>query len=57
MIELYKESYCENCPHFEAEVEKFVIDNITERKHNTNIYCENRFRCMELIGYLSLQNK
>lgn len=57
MIKLFKESYCENRPHFEPEVEKFTTDTIKERINTTNIYCENRHICMELIGYLSSQNK
>ena len=57
MIILLKESYCENCPHFEPEVEKFTADTIKGRITTTNIYCENRHICMELIGYLSSQNK
>ena len=58
MIKLEVEKYCENCPEFEADVDKTSyisssMQSIHESFCNTVITCEHRERCRVIMDYLS----
>lgn len=57
MIKLDVRDYCQECPDFEADVNRNVItgpfDELIEC--NTVIQCENRIRCESIIKYLMEQ--
>lgn len=57
MIRLNVESYCQNCPDFEANVEKFNISSPFISKHQTIIKCEHAARCAEIKRYLEKEDK
>lgn len=49
MIELKVEKYCENCPHFEADVDRIDICEPGEWvKHDTLVRCASREKCEEI---------
>ena len=60
MIDLKVESYCSQCPEFEADVKKesFVAENhedmyIIERTiTNTSVTCKHRTRCLGMVEFL-----
>ena len=60
MIDLEVESYCSQCPEFEADVKKesFVAEDyedmyIIERTiTNTSVTCKHRTRCLGMVEYL-----
>ena len=54
MIELDVEKYCENCPGFEADVERdHIEDGIgDEGYHITTITCKSKRRCAAMMRYL-----
>lgn len=58
MINLKVEKYCENCPEFEADVDKTSyfsssMQSIHKSFCNTVITCEHRGRCRVIMDYLS----
>lgn len=57
MIKLTVEDYCQNCPLFEAEVEKLTAYGSTCERHAegfayTVIRCEHAERCAAIAGRL-----
>lgn len=52
MIKLVTESYCENCPDFEATVDKLELHSIPQDMHDTLITCANRDRCAAMYERL-----
>ena len=62
MIKLEVEKYCENCPEFEADVDKTSyisssMQSIHESFCNTVISCEHKNRCRVIMDYLSKEKK
>ena len=63
MIDLKVDSYCHNCPEFEAEVkdESFVSSDLRcciERIiTNHTITCKHKARCAGMVDYLKEQAK
>ena len=62
MINLEVEKYCENCPEFEAVVDKtsYVLSSmqsIHESFCNTVITCEHRERCACLIKLFEMSEE
>ena len=67
MIDLKVESYCSQCPEFEADVKKesFVTDDlddiynyIVERTiTNTSVTCKHRTRCLGMVEFLKEEIK
>ena len=51
MINLKIEDYCQECPDFEAEVEKITFSDLPV-KNDTLIRCKNRIRCLFLYKHL-----
>ena len=52
MIKLDVADYCQSCPDFIADVEKFEYGSLNEIKINTTIRCENSDRCRNLVRRL-----
>ena len=59
MIYLNVNDYCQDCPEFEAHVEKDILkyeDFTSDKAHlvgvNTNISCEHRDRCEEIRKFI-----
>ena len=53
MIKLDVANYCQSCPDFIADVEKFEYGSLNEVKSvNTTIRCENSDRCRNLVRHL-----
>lgn len=52
MIKLDIADYCQSCPDFIADVEKFEYGSLNEIKINTTIRCENSDRCRNLVRRL-----
>ena len=62
MINLKVDSYCHNCPEFEADVKKesFVADDLDDIHNyviertitNTSVTCKHRTRCLGMVEYL-----
>ena len=53
MIKLDVANYCQSCPDFEADVEKFKYGCLNEVKSvYTTIRCENSDRCRNLVRHL-----
>ena len=62
-IKLKVDPYCENCPHFEADVDKQTLylegyDELglsykKEQKTYTYIRCKNQEKCEQIMNYLS----
>lgn len=53
MIKLDVDDYCQSCPDFEADVEKFEYGCLNEVKSvYTTIRCENSDRCRNLVKHL-----
>ena len=52
MIKLDVADYCQSCPDFIADVEKFEYGSLNEIKINTTIRCENSDRCRNLVRHL-----
>ena len=53
MIKLDVADYCQSCPDFIADVEKFEYGSLNEVKSvNTTIRCENSDRCRNLVRHL-----
>ena len=62
MINLKVEKYCENCPEFEADVDKTSyisssMQSIHESFCNTVITCEHRERCACLIKLFAMSEE
>ena len=62
MIKLEVEKYCENCPEFEADVDKTSyisssMQSIHESFCNTVITCEHSERCRVIMDYLSKEKE
>ena len=51
MINLKIEDYCQECPDFEAEVEKITFSDLPV-KNDTLIRCKNHVRCLFLYEHL-----
>ena len=46
MIKLEVEEYCDDCPEFDAHIEKAVLfDGCSKEYCNTNITCEHKDKC------------
>ena len=57
MIKLDVADYCQSCPDFIADVEKFEYGSLNEVKSvNTTIRCENSDRCRNLVRHLKEGN-
>lgn len=62
MIKLEVEKYCEDCPEFESEVDKDIVElyNSSLRDYietaETRIYCRHRKRCDNMVNFLKLKN-
>ena len=62
MIDLKVESYCQQCPEFEADVKKdsFVEEDFDDIHNyviertitNTSVTCKHRTRCLGMVEYL-----
>ena len=52
MIKLDVADYCQSCPDFIADVEKFEYGSLNEIKSVTTIRCENSDRCRNLVRHL-----
>ena len=59
MIILNVADYCQDCPEFEAHVEKDILEYeefTSDKTHlvgvNTNISCEHRDRCEEIRKFI-----
>ena len=53
MIKLDVADYCQSCPDFEADIEKYVYGYTNDVKAvNTTIRCENSDRCRNMAKYL-----
>lgn len=49
MIKLEVEEYCDDCPEFDAHIEKAVLfDGYSKEYCNTNITCEHKDKCKRL---------
>ena len=58
MIKLDVDDYCQSCPDFIADVEKFEYGSLNEVKSvNTTIRCENSDRCRNLVRHLKEELK
>ena len=61
MIFLKIEDYCENCPDFEADVEKmpgiFSNSKTMDVVNDTYIKCKNRNRCRVISNYLEKEKE
>mgnify|MGYP003315059023 CR=1 FL=1 len=56
-IKLQVEPYCQNCPNFEAVVEKYDFNGCdTTYLYDTTIACENAAQCQRMMEYLRNQN-
>ena len=50
MIKLDVDDYCQSCPDFEAEIEKYTYGHINEvNATNTTIRCKHGDRCRVMI--------
>lgn len=54
MIMLYKATYCEECPEFEAETERMFAGN---KCAQTRVYCKHSKRCRNIYEYIKEQAK
>lgn len=54
MIELIVNDFCEDCPEFEPDVEKCVIECGwgNTLKHDTTIKCKHEDRCVNIVKYM-----
>ena len=53
MIKLDVDDYCQSCPDFIADVEKFKYGCLNEIiSVHTTIRCENSDRCRNMVKYL-----
>lgn len=58
MIRLEVETYCYDCPDFEASVEKIEHrDFFGNDKADTTITCEHRRKCKQLMAELKKSSK
>lgn len=59
MITLDVESYCNNCPGFEADVYITCLHSPynDEQMYNTFIRCGNRNKCKTIYDYLKEESK
>ena len=58
MIKLDIDDYCQSCPDFIADVEKFEYGSLNEAKSvNTTIRCMNRDRCRNLVRRLKEESE
>ena len=56
-IKLQVEEYCQNCPNFEATVEKFDFNaGGTTYLYDTVIKCSNAEQCGHMMEFLRNQN-
>lgn len=56
-IRLLVEKYCQNCPEFEADVEKTDFCGSFDEIHQTTVLCKHRERCKEMRKYLRKEMK
>lgn len=53
-IKLKVDPYCENCPHFEADVNTEMVVHFNEiLRTDTYITCKNKDKCEQIMDYLS----
>lgn len=59
MIKLEVEEYCDNCPEFDAHVEKYALfPDFSKKKYfNTNITCEHKDKCERLKDMIEKETK
>lgn len=58
MIKLEVEEYCDDCPEFDAHVEKVVLFAGYSKKYcNTNITCEHKDKCKRLKDMIEKETK
>lgn len=58
MIELEVEEYCDDCPEFDAHIEKAVLfDGYSKEYCNTNITCEHKDKCKRLKDMIEKEAK
>lgn len=58
MIKLEVEEYCDDCPEFDAHVEKAVLFAGYSKKYcNTNITCEHKNKCKRLKDMIEKKAK
>lgn len=58
MIKLEVEEYCDDCPEFDAHVEKEVLFAGYSKKYcNTNITCEHKDKCKRLKDMIEKEAK
>lgn len=58
MIKLEVEEYCDDCPEFDARVEKAVLfDGYSKEYRNTNITCEHKDKCKRLKDMIEKEAK
>ena len=58
MIKLEIDEYCDNCPQFDAHVEKDVLFAGHSKKYfNTNITCEHKDKCRCLKDMIEKETK
>lgn len=57
-IQLMTEKYCDNCPDFEADVNKITyVDGVGNDVADTLITCKKRSICKGMYDYLRKQEK
>lgn len=58
MIKLEVEEYCDDCPAFDAHVEKEVLfAGYFKQYYNTNITCEHKDKCKRLKVWIEKEDK